>query len=136
MLGLSHTTIYRALKKGEVEVGAELVQLVQGCKLVTEAGLDYLRSEYGEFDESQRQNSRYQEENSAALSALIEQLKEKDMQIAEKDQQIAEKDMQIGQLIEQSRNYQVLLKSEQEKLLLVAEKKPRILARLFGRKSS
>ncbi|WP_418465668.1 hypothetical protein, partial [Frisingicoccus sp.] len=55
-------------------------------------------------------------------------------QLEEKDRQIAEYQNQNTMLIEQARNFQVLLKSEQDKVLLLAQKKPRLLQRLLRRK--
>ena len=75
---------------------------------------------------------------SELVSSLLEQLRQKDLQLsekdrqlAEKDKQLAEKDIQIGQLIEQSKNYQVLLRGEQERFLLPS--KSGFFSRLFHR---
>lgn len=65
------------------------------------------------------------------VSSLLEQLRQKDLQLSEKDKQLAEKDIQIGQLIEQSKNYQVLLRGEQERFLLPS--KSGFFSRLFHR---
>lgn len=65
------------------------------------------------------------------VSSLLEQLRQKDLQLSEKDRQLAEKDIQIGQLIEQSKNYQVLLRGEQERFLLPS--KSGFFSRLFHR---
>lgn len=77
---------------------------------------------------------------SELVFSLLEQLRQKDLQLAEKDKQLsekdkqlAEKDIQIGQLIEQSKNYQVLLRGEQERFLLPA--KSGFFSRLFHRNS-
>lgn len=67
------------------------------------------------------------------LSEKDKQLSEKDRQISEKDRQLAEKDIQIGQLIEQHKNYQVLLRGEQERFLLSS--KSGFFSRLFHRNS-
>lgn len=55
-------------------------------------------------------------------------------QLEEKDRQIAEYQNQNTMLIEQARNFQVLLKTEQDKVLLLAQKKPWLLQRLLSRK--
>lgn len=68
---------------------------------------------------------------SELVFSLLEQLRQKDLQLAEKDKQLAEKDIQIGQLIEQSKNYQVLLRGEQERSLLPS--KAGFFSRLFRR---
>lgn len=65
------------------------------------------------------------------LAEKDKQLSEKDRQISEKDRQLAEKDIQIGQLIEQHKNYQVLLRGEQERSLLPS--KAGFFSRLFRR---
>lgn len=116
--------MYRAIERAK-EDGVTLTQEVtqQGNKVshqVTQEGFDYLQQIYRPYGAG---------DSFDLVSSLFEQLKEK-------DRQIAEKDAQIQQLIEQARNYQVLLKSEQDKLLMVADARPRLLARLFGRKSS
>ena len=64
--------------------------------------------------------------SSEVVSSLLHQLEEK-------DKQLQEKDGQINQLLEQSRNYQVLLKQEQDtQLLLMKPKKSSWFRRLFG----
>ena len=55
----------------------------------------------------------------------MEQLRQKDLQIAEKDKQIA-------QLMEQAKNFQVLLQAQQ--VLSLPAPKQSIFKRLFGRK--
>lgn len=54
---------------------------------------------------SGQQEEKQESENELVLS-LLEQLRQKDIQIAEKDKQIA-------QLMEQAKNYQVLLQAQQ-----------------------
>lgn len=128
ILNLSHTTIYRALRKGEKEVSAELVCVIDGCKFVTDSGLSYLRSVYPNSDLRDSEPKSSQDDQSSIVASLLKQLEQKDIQLAEKD-------LQISQLIEQARNYQILLKSQQDKFLMIEDKKPNFLVRLFGRKS-
>lgn len=63
--------------------------------------------------------------------ALLEQLRQKDLQLAEKDRQLSEKDNQIAMLMEQAKNYQVLLQGQQ--MLSLPAPKRSIFKRLFGR---
>ena len=74
--------------------------------------LEYLR----------RQEEKQESENELVLS-LLEQLRQKDIQIAEKDKQIA-------QLMEQAKNYQVLLQAQQ--VLSLPAPKRSFFKRLFG----
>lgn len=129
ILNVSHTTIYRALRKGEKEVSAELVCVIDGCKFVTDSGLSYLRSVYPNSDFSKDNEPKSsKDDQSSIVASLLKQLEQKDIQLAEKD-------LQISQLIEQARNYQILLKNQQDKVLMIEDKKPNFLVRLFGRKS-
>lgn len=104
----------------------------QGNKVsqqVTQAGFEYLKRIYLSVSGDGGSSEQFD-----LVASLFEQLQEKDRQIAEKDRQLEQKDLQISQLIEQSRNFQVLLKSEQDRSLPVSEERPRLLSRLFGRK--
>ena len=71
---------------------------------------------------SGRQEEKQESENELVLS-LLEQLRQKDIQIAEKDKQIA-------QLMEQAKNYQVLLQAQQ--VLSLPAPKRSFFKRLFG----
>lgn len=127
--------MYRAIERAK-EDGVTLTQEVtqQGNKVsqqVTQAGFEYLKRIYLDLAGSGDDGS---SEQFDLVASLFEQLQEKDRQIAEKDRQLEQKDLQISQLIEQSRNFQVLLKSEQDRSLPVPEERPRLLSRLFGRK--
>lgn len=62
---------------------------------------------------------------SEIVLSLLEQLRQKDLQIAEKDKQIA-------QLMEQAKNFQVLLQAQQ--VLSLPAPKRSIFKRLFGGK--
>lgn len=71
---------------------------------------------------SGQQEEKQESENELVLS-LLEQLRQKDIQIAEKDKQIA-------QLMEQAKNYQVLLQAQQ--VLSLPAPKRSFFKRLFG----
>ena len=90
-----------------------------GKKRVTEDGLRYFQERYRVKGLSKA--------NDDIVRSLLAQLEEKDRQIAEYQNQNT-------MLIEQARNFQVLLKTEQDKVLVLAQKKPRLLQRLLRRK--
>ena len=97
--------------------------------VITDYGLKWLAEKHGvavfgsPSDGSESQQEEKQESESELVLSLLEQLRQKDIQIAEKDKQIA-------QLMEQARNYQVLLQAQQV-LSLPAPKKS-FFKRLFG----
>ncbi len=95
---------------------------------LTEYGLQWLADKHGitlEADEDIHTDDSTADENSL-VSSLLEQLRQKDLQIAEKDKQIA-------QLMEQAKNFQVLLQAQQ--VLSFPALKRSIFKRLFGSKS-
>lgn len=94
-------------------------------KQVSEQGLQYFKTVYGVVDESIEDDIPKEKVDNEFVTALIEQLKQKDIQLAEKDKQ-------IDMLMEQARNFQVLLQAQQV-LSLPAPKKS-FIKRLFGRK--
>lgn len=94
-------------------------------KQVSEQGLQYFKTVYGVADKSIEDDIPKEKVNNEFVTALIEQLKQKDIQLAEKDKQ-------IDMLMEQARNFQVLLQAQQV-LSLPAPKKS-FIKRLFGRK--
>lgn len=91
-------------------------------KLINEDGLNYFKSVYHVFDSSDSSDA-FDAADSSSEHELIVFLQN----------QIRIKDEQIEQLMEQNRNFQVLLKSEQDRYL----SKPRVsfVRRLFGHKS-
>lgn len=97
---------------------------------VTEYGLKWLADKHNKTLEPPTAEADPQidkkdsSENEIVLS-LLEQLRQKDLQIAEKVKQIA-------QLMEQAKNYQVLLQAQQ--VLSLPEPKKSFLKRLFGGK--
>lgn len=93
-------------------------------KQVSKQGLLYFKSVYGVIEEPITEDTA--EKEYAVVSALIEQLKQKDIQIAEQAKQ-------IEMLMEQAKNYQVLLQGQQ--VLSLSEKKRPFFKRLFSRSS-
>lgn len=112
--GVTQSAVYKAIK----QLNGQYVSVENGRIMVTDEGLEYLKDRFkSKVDPGQHYD---------IVQVLMSQLEEKDRQLAEKDRQIA-------QLIEQSKNYQILLKTEQDKMVIVAQEKPRLLARLFHR---
>lgn len=108
---------------------------------VTEYGLKWLANKHkitldGVFtDEEERAEEQTEKTDTFendVVASLLEQLRQKDLQIAEKDKQLSAKDKQIEQLIEQGKNFQVLLQAQQ--VLSLPEPKQSLLKRLFGKK--
>lgn len=112
--GVTQSAVYKAIKR----LNEQYVSFEQGRTMITDYGLEYLKERFKSKEEP--------EQKCDIVHALMSQLEEKDRQLAEKDRQ-------ISQLIEQSKNYQILLKTEQDKMILVAQEKPKLLARLFHR---
>ena len=115
IVGVSTAAIYKELKR----VDTKFTTIDNGKKRVTEDGLRYFQERYRVKGLSKA--------NDDIVRSLLAQLEEKDRQIAEYQNQNT-------MLIEQARNFQVLLKTEQDKVLLLAQKKPRLLQRLLRRK--
>ena len=115
IVGVSTAAIYKELKR----VDNKFTTIDNGKKRVTEDGLRY-------FQERYRVKGLSKANDDIVRSRLA--------QLEEKDRQIAEYQNQNTMLIEQARNFQVLLKTEQDKVLLLAQKKPRLLQRLLRRK--
>lgn len=114
MVGVTQSAVYKVIK----QLNGQYVSVEQGRTMITEDGLLYFRERFRSKEDKES------EQNSDIVQALFSQLKEKDRQLAEKDKQIA-------QLIEQSRNFQILLKTEQDKIMVVTKEKPRLLAKFF-----
>lgn len=91
-------------------------------KQVSKQGLLFFKSVYGVIDEPITEDTA--EKENAVVSALIEQLKQKDIQLAEQAKQ-------IEMLMEQAKNFQVLLQGQQ--VLSLPEKKRPFFKRLFSR---
>ncbi len=124
-LGISRKTVYNVIKKAE-QKGIVLTEVVvkagvKNTQVFTTEGYAYICNIYPPITNEQ---SVLNEQGDIFVNHLLEQLRQKDLQLAEKDRQ-------ISQLIEQARNYQILLRAEQEKSLPVPKKG--FIHRLFGR---
>lgn len=93
-------------------------------KQVSKQGLLYFKSVYGVIDEPIIED--LAEKENSVVSALLEQLKQKDILLAEQAKQ-------IEMLMEQAKNFQVLLQAQQ--YLSTPTPKQSIFKRLFGGKT-
>lgn len=128
ILGLSKRTIQRDVATMSLDVRNLSLTCPTDTRnyTLTEYGLQWLADKHGitlEADEDIHTDDSTADENSL-VSSLLEQLRQKDLQIAEKDKQIA-------QLMEQAKNFQVLLQGQQ--VLSLPEKKRPFFKRLFSR---
>lgn len=131
MLGFSAKTIRRDIASMPDDVRKMSLACPSDVPVMslTEYGLKWLAEKHGvpfsgfsPVGSSGRQEEKQESENELVLS-LLEQLRQKDIQIAEKDKQIA-------QLMEQAKNYQVLLQAQQ--VLSLPAPKRSFFKRLFG----
>lgn len=117
--GVTSQSINKRIKKLSAEQLEKYVVFLKPnetkLKQVSKQGLLYFKSVYGVIDEPITDDTA--EKENAVVSALIEQLRIKDEQIA--------------MLMEQNRNYQVLLQGQQ--VLSLPEKKRPFFKRLFSR---
>ena len=138
MLGFSAKTIRRDIASMPDDVRKMSLACPSDVPVMslTEYGLKWLAEKHGvPFSGSSPDGSSGRQEEKQSLSArrawieielvlsLLEQLRQKDIQIAEKDKQIA-------QLMEQAKNYQVLLQAQQ--VLSLPAPKRSFFKRLFG----
>ena len=125
--GVTSQSINKRIKKLSAEQLEKYVVFLKPnetkLKQVSKQGLLYFKSVYGVIDEPIAVEDTAEKEN-AVVSALIEQLKQKDIQLAEQAKQ-------IEMLMEQAKNYQVLLQGQQ--VLSLPEKKRPFFKRLFSR---
>lgn len=136
MLGLSQRTVQRDI----ASMTEDIRQLSLVCPTskrqmtLTEYGLKWLADKHNitldgatTDDEEQAEEQTKKEDTleSEVVLSLLEQLRQKDLQIAEKDKQ-------ISQLMEQAKNFQVLLQAQQ--VLSLPAPKRSIFKRLFSRK--
>mgnify|MGYP002456146543 CR=1 FL=1 len=125
MLGFSAKTIRRDIASMPDDVRKMSLACPSDVPVMslTEYGLKWLAEKHGvPFSGSSPDGSSGRQEEKLVLS-LLEQLRQKDIQIAEKDKQIA-------QLMEQAKNYQVLLQAQQ--VLSLPAPKRSFFKRLFG----
>lgn len=132
LTNLSKVSIYNRLKSKEFK---KHISKKQGITYIDEDGLNLIKDvltfkedslrNFKEEDHQQateediKQSKATVEEdilkqNKDLITALVEQLKEKDIQLKEKDKQISEKDIQIMGLQKLIENSQVLLREEQQ----------------------
>lgn len=135
ILGFNERTIRRDISSMSEDVRAMSVECPTDVRhmSVTEYGLKWLADKHNitldgvsSVDEkpAEEQTEKTDTSENEIILSLLEQLKQKDIQLAEKDKQ-------INMFMEQSKNYQVLLQSQQ--MLLLPEKKKSIFKRLFSR---
>ena len=118
--GVSVQTIYKKINSfSSDEFKRYLNQVETRFKEVTPEGLKYFKALYNIIDEPIKENDIVSADNE-----VIDILKE----------QLRIKDEQIAMLLEQNRNYQVLLKNVQDKLL--PPSKIPFFKRIFGRKEN
>lgn len=136
MLGFNERTIRRDISSMSEDVRAMSVECPTDVRYmsVTEYGLKWLADKHNitldcsssaDEERAEEQTEKTDTSESEIVLSLLEQLRQKDLQIAEKDKQIA-------QLMEQAKNFQVLLQAQQ--VLSLPEPKQSFLKRLFGRK--
>lgn len=95
--GVTQSAIYKIIK----QVDKQFINLSNGRTMITDEGLEYFKDRFSVTDDVSTGDENI-------ISSLLDQL-------AEKDRQLAEKDKQISLLLEQSKNFQILLKAEQDK---------------------
>lgn len=131
ILGLSKRTVQRDVATMSLDVRSLSLTCPTDTRnyTLTEYGLQWLADKHGitlGVDEDIHTDESTTDDNSL-VSSLLEQLRQKDLQIAEKDKQIA-------QLMEQAKNFQVLLQAQQ--VLSLPAPKRSIFKRLFGGKEN
>lgn len=127
ILGLSKRTIQRDVATMSLDVRNLSLSCPTDTRnyFLTEYGLQWLADKHGialEAEEEVHTETKPSDDD-GLVSSLLEQLRQKDLQIAEKDKQIA-------QLMEQAKNFQVLLQAQQ--VLSLPAPKRSIFKRLFG----
>lgn len=142
ILGFNERTIRRDISSMSEDVRTMSVECPTDVRhmSVTEYGLKWLANKHkitldGVFTADERAEEQTEKTDTSendVIASLLEQLRQKDLQIAEKDKQLSAKDKQIEQLIEQGKNFQVLLQAQQ--VLSLPEPKQSLLKRLFSRK--
>lgn len=136
LLGLSQRTVQRDI----ASMSEDIRQLSLVCPTskrqmtLTEYGLKWLAEKHNitldgvpadDEERTDEQTEKTDTSESEIVLSLLAQLRQKDLQIAEKDKQIA-------QLMEQAKNFQVLLQAQQ--VLSLPAPKRSIFKRLFGGK--
>lgn len=134
ILGFNERTIRRDIASMSEDVRVMSVECPTDVRhmFVTEYGLKWLAEKHnitldGVSTDDEEQTKEATTSESEIVLSLLEQLRQKDLQIAEKDKQIA-------QLMEQAKNFQVLLQAQQ--VLSLPAPKQSFFKRLFGRKEN
>lgn len=132
ILGFNERTIRRDIASMSEDVRNLSIECPTDVRhmSVTEYGLKWLADKHnitldGVYADNEEQTKETETSESEIVLSLLEQLRQKDLQIAEKDKQIA-------QLMEQAKNFQVLLQAQQ--VLSLPAPKQSIFKRLFGSK--
>lgn len=138
ILGFNERTIRRDISSMSEDVRTMSVECPTDVRhmSVTEYGLKWLADKHNitldgvsadDEEHTEEQTEKTDTSENDIILSLLEQLRQKDIQIAEKDKQIA-------QLMEQAKNYQVLLQAQQ--VLSLPAPKRSIFERIFGRKEN
>lgn len=134
ILGFTERTIRRDIQSMSEDVRKMSVECPSDvrCMSVTEYGLKWLADKHNKTlepptAEAETMSDKKDSSDNEIVLSLLEQLRQKDIQLTEKDKQIA-------QLMEQAKNFQVLLQAQQ--VLSLPAPKQSLLKRLFGRKEN
>lgn len=109
IIGKSRQTIYKICK----EIDSKYYSYEIGSLQITDEGLKYFKDRFIKVSPEDD-----------LVNSLLEQLRQKDLQLAEKDKQ-------IEQLLEQSKNFQILLRAEQDKNISALPARSGFWSRLF-----
>jgi DNA-directed RNA polymerase specialized sigma subunit len=116
--GITVSAVYKAIGR----LNGKYMESINGVKHINEDGYKILMEKFAVKKEDKYKS----QNNDNIIQSLLNQLEEKDKQISAKDNQ-------IETLMEQARNYQILLKAEQDRFLLEPPKKG-LFSRIFNRK--
>lgn len=127
ILGFNERTIRRDIETMSEDVRQMSVECPSNVRhiLITKYGLNWLAEKHNINLPSEKTEHEESKDNEL-VSSLLEQLKQKDIQLSEKDKQ-------ISMLMEQAKNYQVLLQGQQ--MLSLEAPKKSFIKRLFSRTS-
>ncbi len=131
MLGFNERTIRRDINSMSEDVRQMSVESPTNARyiLLTEYGLKWIADKHNiildnVFSNEKSHTEKFDISENEVIKSLLEQLHQKDIQLSEKDKQ-------IDMLIEQAKNFQVLLQGQQ--MLSLPEKKRTFFKRLFSR---
>lgn len=125
ILGFNERTIRRDINSMSEDVRTMSVKCPTDVRhiLLTEYGLKWLADKHNITLDGELHTDKSNTSENEFINSLLEQLRQKDIQLSEKDKQ-------INMLMEQAKNYQVLLQGQQ--MLSLPEKKKSIFSRLFS----